>query len=134
LVVVDTSAWVELFRNTGSPVALRLEGLLRARAEIAVTEMIVFELLAGTRGEVELQALRARLAALPMLVLAGLADFEAAAALYRACRRGGETVRVLADCLVAVPVIRAGATLLAADRDFEALARHSPLRLEPVAA
>lgn len=133
MVVVDASAWVELFRNTGSPVALKLEGLLRAGAEVAVTEMIVLELLAGTRS-VELEALRARLAALPTLALAGLADFEAAAELYRACRRDGETLRVLADCLVAVPAIRAGATLLAADRDFETLARHTPLRLEPVAS
>lgn len=133
MVVVDTSAWVELFRNTGSPVGLRLEGLLRGHAEVAITEMIVLELLAGTREDVELKALRARLAAFPMLALAGLADFEAAAGLYGACRRAGETVRVLADCLVAVPVIRAGATLLAADRDFEVLARHTPLRLEPVA-
>ena len=81
-----------------------------------------------------MKALRARLAALPMLALAGLADFEAAAGLYRACRRAGETVRVLADCLVAVSVIRAGATLLAVDRDFEVLARHTPLRLEPITA
>jgi hypothetical protein len=32
-----------------------------------------------------------------------------------------------------VPVIEAGATLLHNDADFEVLARHSPLRLEPVA-
>ena len=32
----------------------------------------------------------------------------------------------------AVPAIRADATLLHADRDFETLARHTPLRLEPV--
>jgi len=36
------------------------------------------------------------------------------------------------DCLVAVPAIEAGATVLAADRDFEILARHTPLRLEPI--
>jgi predicted nucleic acid-binding protein len=133
VVVVDTSAWIELFRETQTAVARRLEQLLRTRADVAVTEMIVFELLAGARGELESGALRARLAALPVLPLAGLADFEAAAALYRACRRGGETVRVLADCLVAVPTIRSASTLLAADRDFEVLARHTPLRLEPVA-
>jgi predicted nucleic acid-binding protein len=38
----------------------------------------------------------------------------------------------MTDCLVAVPTIEAGATLLHADRDFDALARHTPLRLEPV--
>ncbi len=50
----------------------------------------------------------------------------------RACRSGGETIRKMADCLVAVPVIEAGASLLHHDGDFDALARHSALRVEPV--
>jgi predicted nucleic acid-binding protein len=133
VVVVDSSAWVELFRDTRSPVALALERLLREQADLAVTEIVVLELLAGARNEVELRELQARLHAFPVLPLDGLAAHEAAAALYRACRRAGETIRTLLDCLVAVPVIRTDSTLLAADRDFEVLARHTPLRLEPVA-
>lgn len=69
---------------------------------------------------------------LPVLPLCGLEDYEAAAQLYRTCRRAGETTRQLADCLIAVPAIGADATLLHAGRDFETLARHTPLRLEPV--
>jgi predicted nucleic acid-binding protein len=42
------------------------------------------------------------------------------------------TVRFLTDCLVAVPAIRAGATLLHADRDFDHLARISELCIEPL--
>lgn len=70
--------------------------------------------------------------AFPVLALRGLADYEEAASLYRACRSGGETVRKMADCLVAVPAIRAGAKLLQSDRDFEVLARHTALELERV--
>jgi hypothetical protein len=69
---------------------------------------------------------------LPLLPLAGVADFEAAAGLYRTCRRAGETVRSLTDCLVAVPTIAAGAELLHADEDFEILARHTSLRVFPL--
>jgi predicted nucleic acid-binding protein len=61
-----------------------------------------------------------------------LEGFHSAAELYRACRAGGEAVRELSDCLVAIPTIEANATLLQADPDFEILARHTPLRLEPV--
>jgi len=64
-----------------------------------------------------------------ILPLDGLADFEQAAAIYRACRDTGETLRSLSDCLIAVPVIRAGASLLHNDADFAAIARHSSLRL-----
>ena len=133
MIVPDSSAWVEFFRSTGSSVHLTVRRLLSERAELATTEVVIFELLAGCRSSQEQTALRARFAAFPVLVLGGLAGFEAAAELYRTCRAGGETLRGLLDCLVAAPVIRANATLLAADRDFEALARHSPLRLEPVA-
>ena len=49
--------------------------------------------------------------------------------MYRACRAGGEPVRGLTDCLVAIVAIEAEAALLHRDRDFEAIARHAPLRL-----
>jgi hypothetical protein len=38
-------------------------------------------------------------------------------------------VRGLADCLIAVPAINAGAPILHADRDFDAIARHTPLQV-----
>jgi hypothetical protein len=59
-------------------------------------------------------------------------DYERAAALYRTCRRNGETVRRLIDCLIAAVTLRAGATILHADADFDVLARHTGLQVEPV--
>ena len=56
-------------------------------------------------------------------------DYEDAATWYRTCRRNGDTVRKLVDCLIAAVAIRADVELLHADADFEALARHTPLRL-----
>jgi predicted nucleic acid-binding protein len=102
-------------------------------AELALTEVVMMELLTGARSDSEADAIRARFSAFIVLPLGGLAGYEAAARLYRACRSAGETVREITDCLIAVPVIRSGSTLLQADRDFEVLARHTPLRLEPVA-
>jgi hypothetical protein len=90
----------------------------------------MMELLAGARTAAEHSRLRARLMALPRLAVGGLADYDAAAALYRACRIRGATVRRLIDCLIAAVAIREGATVLHNDRDFELLARHTRLRLE----
>ena len=56
-------------------------------------------------------------------------DYEEAAALYRHCRRRGETVRNLMDCLIAAVAIRNGAPVLHADVDFDVLARHTDLRV-----
>jgi predicted nucleic acid-binding protein len=90
------------------------------------------ELLAGIRSRGEHTRLRTRLLGLPQLTLRGLADFEQAAELYRVCRRKGETVRKLIDCLIAAVAIRAGATVLHNDKDFDVLARHTRLRTEPL--
>jgi predicted nucleic acid-binding protein len=134
VIVVDTSAWVEFLRKTGSAVNLLLRQLIEEGAELAVTEVVVMKVSAGARSQEQAAELRGQLLAFPLLTLGGLEGFDAAAELYRACRAEGESVRELSDCLVAAPTIAAGATLLQADRDFEILARHTELVLEPVTA
>jgi predicted nucleic acid-binding protein len=129
VIVADSSAWVEYLRHTGSPTHLALRGLLDEDADLAVTEVVVMEVLAGARSAEHAEALRQELLRFPVLALRGLEDYEEAAALARACRAGGETLSAQVDCLVAVPAIQAGAAVLHADRDFEVIARHTGLRL-----
>ena len=131
MIVADTSSWVEFLRGSPHPVAATLAALLERDADVAVTEVIVMELLAGARPGEALRELRSRLIAFPILPLEGLADFEEAAHIFRSCRASGETIRSLSDCLIAVPAIRAGAALLHADSDFDTISRHSALRLHP---
>jgi predicted nucleic acid-binding protein len=130
VILVDTSAWIELLRASGHPAHVTLRHHLARRAPIATTEPVIMELLAGVRGPREHARLRARLLALPRLAVRGLADFEAAAELYRACQAKGATVRRLIDCLIAAVAIREHASLLHNDRDFETLVRHTRLQVE----
>ena len=132
MIVVDTSAWIELLRATGSRVDRTLDRLLSEQAELAVTEMVIAEVLAGARDAAHWAALRSRLLGHELLALGGLRGFEAAADLYVQCRRQGVTVRRLADCLIAVPAIDAGAAVLHADADFDAIARCAPLTIAPL--
>jgi predicted nucleic acid-binding protein len=132
VIVVDTSAWVELLRASGSPVHLRLQRALRDGEDICVTDVVLAEVLAGARDERRAEELRSTLLGFTLLPLEGLDAFERAAGLYRACHAAGETLRGFADCLVAVPAIAAGAPVLHADTDFGKLARHSGLELVAV--
>jgi predicted nucleic acid-binding protein len=134
VIVVDSSAWIELLRATGSAADLALTRHLEDEHDLAVTEAVVLEVLAGAASPGRATELRSMLLRFPVLELGGLAGFEHAAELYRACRRVGEPPRSLVDCLIAAPTIEADATLLCSDRDFEKLARHTPLRLEPLDA
>jgi predicted nucleic acid-binding protein len=127
LILVDTSAWVEFLRDTGSPVCTRVDDLLDG--DVATCDPIRMEVLAGARDESHLNGLR-RLLARATVIEVVPADYEDAAALYRTCRHRGETVRKLIDCLIGAVAIRARAQVLHADSDFEALARHTPLALD----
>jgi predicted nucleic acid-binding protein len=129
MILVDTSAWVEFLRATGSPVHHRLRDLLAADHPLATTEVVAMEVLAGARDEPHATRLRGAVLSHTLLPLDGLADFEEAAALHRRCRAAGETIRTLIDCLIAVVAMRTDAELLHADRDYDAIARHAPLRL-----
>jgi len=124
MIVVDTSAWIEFLRDTGSPVCNSVDHLLDT--DLAICDAISMEVLAGARDEYHLAALRGLLGRATMLPTTP-ADYDHAAALYRMCRRQGETVRKLIDCLIAAVAIGAEAELLHADRDFAALARHTSL-------
>lgn len=128
MIVVDSSAWIEFLRDTDSPVCNAVDRLLDA--DLAVCDAISMEILAGARDDHHLSQLRGLINRATMLPTTP-ADFDEAAALYRICRRRGETVRKLIDCLIAAVAIRAGAELLHADVDFAALERHTELRFHP---
>jgi predicted nucleic acid-binding protein len=130
VILADTSAWIEYLRATGSPVHLRLRKLIADEGELVTTEVVMMELLAGEASPEGVTQLRRLLGRFDVLAVEGLADFEVAAELYRRCRAGGEVVRKLTDCLIAAVAVRAGATVLHRDHDFEVIARHTPLRVE----
>ena len=126
MILVDSSAWIEFLRDTGSTVCEAVDRLLGQ--EVAVCDVISMEILAGARDESHLASLR-RLLARAAMIRTRPTDYEDAAALYRRCRRGGETVRKLVDCLIAAVAIRAGVAVLHQDADFDTLARHTKLQV-----
>lgn len=131
MILVDSSAWIEFLRATGSPVHLRLRSALEDEAELASTDVIVMEILAGARDDADRDRLRRLLYGQRFLAVEGPGDYESAADLYRLCRRAGETPRKLSDCLIAAVALRHDAELLGEDADFNVIARHAPLRLVP---
>ena len=128
LILVDSSAWVEFLRNTGSLACIRLRELVRTE-NIAVCDAVRMEVLVGARDQSNLRYLQ-RLLARTTPISTQSSDYENAAELYRRCRRQGETVRKLLDCLIAAVAIRAGIPVLHNDRDFDVLARHAELQID----
>ncbi len=129
MTLVDSSAWIEYFRRTESPVDLKLDELVREGAELVATEPVLIELLAGARNAAEEMAVRRTLATCRMVGVEGPRDWEHGAAIYAVSRRRGTTVRRHIDCLIAAVAIRAGVPILARDRDYESISQHTALQL-----
>ena len=129
LVIIDISAWVEYLRATQSPTHHTLRSAITSDAPIATPAPVLMELLAGCTTERAALDIQHLLARFEILQVEGLADFEDAALIQRTCRRKGETVRSMMDCLIAAITLREQRPLLAVDRDFEVISRHVGLDL-----
>ena len=123
--LVDTSAWIEVFRR---PQRVTLDAMVGgARDRIVTCLPVVQEVLQGFDDEQAFWIARTAMYALPC-VDSPLppAAIDAAVDLYRRARRAGVTVRSSADCLIAASASRHHLTVVHCDRDFTKLARLAP--------
>jgi predicted nucleic acid-binding protein len=130
VILVDTSAWVEYDRATGSSVDRRVTELIDTDGPIAVTEPIVMEVLAGARDDRREIELRSLLQRFQLLRLDPVSDFDGAVRIYRRCRAAGITPRGMVDCLIASVAWRLQASILAYDVDLDRVARVVDIELD----
>jgi len=127
--LVDTSAWIEWLRATGS----RTDGILTLAFErgdsLSVTGVVVQEILQGARDERHANELQQLLATCLWLEPVYPETYQHAASLFRRCRAAGRSVRGTADCLIAAIAIERDIEVLAHDRDFETICDVCGLRL-----
>ena len=130
MILVDTSAWVEFDRATGSSVDTRLTDLIATTDDVAVSEPVIMEVLAGARDDRRARDLRRLMDRFPLMRFDAAVDFDAATRIYRTCRRSGVTPRGMVDCMIAAVAWRHGAKLLAADSDLDRVAEVMGIEME----
>jgi len=124
--LIDTSAWIEYLRQTGSRANIEVRQTLNVEAEIC--DVIRMEILAGARDQQHLTQLE-RLLARATTIKTEPVDYDNAAAIYRACRKLGVTIRAQIDCLIAAIAIRTKTKLIHHDSDFDAIAQITKLKI-----
>jgi predicted nucleic acid-binding protein len=127
--LVDTSAWIEFLRGTGSDVNVRVRSMIQGGSQIATTDVVMMELLCGAGTSDTRSSIWAFMNRCAMLPTRPLFDYEIAAELYTRCRRDGFSPANTNDLLIASVAIAKKVPLLAADLDFERIAAVSSLRL-----
>lgn len=126
MVLVDSSAWIEVWRR---PSRVRLEDEVDFD-EIVTCLPVVQEVLQGFDDEGSFRVAREAMWALPIVEAPLRSDLvDEAVDLYRRARRAGFTVRSSVDCLIAACAQRHDLMVLHHDRDFPVLARVSTLRV-----
>ena len=129
LVLVDTSVWIEVLPpgKAGSHLQERVANLL-AEDRVAITGMVLLELLGGARNDGEYERLKSMVSALHHLPVTDLI-WERASRLGFELRRKGFTIP-FTDILIAAVAAGFGAELLHRDRHFDIVASHFALRIE----
>jgi len=128
MVIVDSSVWVDAFAGRITPQVSLLRGLSPTHP-VGVGDLVLCEVLQGTRGEREFRRVRDALLALDLLRMVDVPTAIAAAENYRLLRYRGITVRKMVDCLIATFCLRNGHTLLHSDRDFDPFEAHLGLKV-----
>ena len=124
--LIDTSAWIEYLRGTGSQTNLKVRELIGFDAQVC--DAVRMELLAGARDEQHVTQLEKLLARATVIKTESI-DYDNAAAIYRACRRLGLTIRTHVDCLIAAIAIRTNTKIIHHDSDFDAIAQVTKLKI-----
>jgi predicted nucleic acid-binding protein len=128
--LADTSVWSLALRRDASDAVPEVEALGQALGrgrEVLVTGLVLQELLQGFAGPKARTEIIEKLSALTFLV-PQMHDHIEAAELRNRCRRSGVQIET-ADALLAQLCIHHDLTMLATDRDFTHIARHSTLKL-----
>jgi hypothetical protein len=125
VILVDTSAWIDLLNGREGP-RITEEELLN----FATCGPVVQEVFAGLREHPWAEAFREAFLALPVLSdPLPVETFLAAAEIYRQGRRKGYTIRSSTDCLIAAIAINHKIPVWHKDRDFESIAHFTNLRI-----
>ncbi len=126
--LIDTSVWIDIFRDSAQTKASKLKART-AQGELVLCRFTQLELLQGAKDQREWELLDAYLKDQHYLEL-WPAGWREAARLYFALRRSGRTVRSPIDCCIAQIAVDCGVVLLHRDRDFITIAERSKLEQE----
>ena len=126
MVLVDTSVWVDLFRDPDGHVRDALQHVT-GDDDTVLTRFNQLELLQGARDEHEWGLLADYLEHQDYLE-AGADTWRNAARIFFDLRRHGHTVRSPVDCCIAELARQHDALLVHRDRDFVAIAGIRPVR------
>jgi len=118
MILVDTSVWIDFLRGENSVQRHTLHRLIEDEEDIAITEIILTEILQGIKKDSEFRIIKDYLLEFPIHRPKGIETYLRAARIYRDCRKKGKTVRKTLDCIIAAICMENDLILFHKDSDF----------------
>ena len=128
MVIVDTSAWIEYFRE-GEPVVANKVDLCLDQDLVGIGDLVYCEVVQGIRSPRERREVSGLLLSLPQFDMVGFSMAEKSASNYRLLRSKGVTVRKTIDVLIGTFCAEHGLQLIHHDSDFDLMAKHIGLEI-----
>jgi predicted nucleic acid-binding protein len=126
VILVDSSVWIDFFRNKPTAQAEWLDRNLGVQS-LVVGDLILAEVLQGFKDDRGFNQAMRLLGQLEQVEVAGFDVAIDAARNYRKLRKLGVTVRGTVDVFIATRCLASGLRLLHDDRGFDAFERHLAL-------
>ena len=123
MVIVDTSAWVEYFRN-GLPTVVSKVDRCLDQDLVGIGDLVYCEVMQGIRSPRHCTEVSSLLLSLPHFNMVGFHIAEKSAANYRFLRSKGVTVRKTIDVLIGTFCAEHGFQIVHHDSDFNLMAPH----------
>jgi len=117
MILIDTSVWIEIFRDKTGNIVKTLQNTIGAKNYV-LSRFNQLELLQGARDQKEWELLEDYLSTQYYLE-ASQDTWSEAARIYFELRRKGFTINSPIDCCIAQIALEHGAFLLHRDKDFE---------------
>ena len=126
MILVDTSVWIDFFAGRDLPHAAKLEQYILDNEDLALSGIILTEILQGIPDDAAYRRVRRYLSALIVLPMPE-SVFIRAAELYRKLQKQGITIRKTNDCIIAATALEHHCRLLHNDKDFAPIAKYFSL-------
>ncbi|TNG96561.1 PIN domain nuclease [Pasteurellaceae bacterium USgator11] len=127
MIIADSGVWIDYFNGVINPQTDQLDDILQ-NGQVALTDVILMEILQGFRLEKEYYQAKTALAALHCFEILGIKNALHYAQDYRTLRQQGITIRKSNDVMIAGFCIRQHIPLLFRDRDFLPFVSHLGLQ------
>jgi predicted nucleic acid-binding protein len=119
LYLIDTSIWIDYFREIENSPVKQFNSILEKNLPFGITGVIFQEILQGAATTRDFQQLKDYLITQRFFhPQDNIVSFESAANLFYSCRRKGITIRSTIDCLIAQVAIENDLILLHNDQDY----------------